>query len=162
MFLINRKKSKKEPKIKAIPIIQIGVPNSVGNVYTEESVDRLFECFEKKNGNCYGELVHELKESSYVTDLSNVTHKVEALWVEDGFVVAVIKFLSNQRSNLAVEMLENGGAVLRPTIAGTIDPETREVKIKELLGVDFIPVYDWIITKEIKWIDVKNIFLNRD
>lgn len=162
MFLISKKRSKKDPKTKAIPIIQIGVPNSVGNIYTEKSVDRLFECFEKKNGNCYGELVHELKESSYVTDLSNVTHKVEALWVEDGFVVAGVKFLSNQRSNLAIEMLENGCAALRPTIAGTVDPETKEIKINELIGVDFLPVDDRIIPKEIDWIEVKNIFLNRD
>ena len=34
--------------IREFPLIEIGVPNSVGNIYTEKSVDRIFEILENR------------------------------------------------------------------------------------------------------------------
>jgi hypothetical protein len=48
MRVFNRKKEEQVLKTLAIPVIKIGSPNSVGNVYTLNSVKDIFENFDEK------------------------------------------------------------------------------------------------------------------
>lgn len=153
MFL-TKKRSIKKSIIREIPIIQIGLPNCVGNIYTNESIKSLFECFERK-GTCLGELISDDGGEFYEkTSLSDVTHRVITLFIEDDFVVAVIEFLENQKAKDAIKLLDEGLVTLRPTIEGSVDLENKEIKIKELIGIDFLPSDERTVPREIKWIGI--------
>lgn len=156
MWVFNRKKKDQTMlKTLAIPVIKIGSPNSVGNVYTQNSVKDIFENFEEKKGRIYGSL---MKDDDGVADkilaLKDITHYIDALVVEDDFIVAIAKFLNTPQAKIAMEMLDNGLAMLRPTISGFVDQETKEIIVHDLVSFDILPFNDNVHCAT-EWVKIK-------
>jgi hypothetical protein len=143
--------------IREFPLIEIGVPNSVGNIYTEKSVDRIFEILENRKFFT-GELVGSINlDGEYITEMEEYSHIIDHLFIEDNFIVAVIKFRSTKIGKEALDMFTEGAATFRPTIKGKIDEHTREIIISDIVGVDLLPVTDILLIRPdgIPWIKVK-------
>jgi hypothetical protein len=141
--------------IREVPIFEIGVPNSVGNIYTEKSVASIFKILEERGYFC-GELVDQMAQSGeYETRLEEASHIVPNMFIADNFLVAVVKFRMTRNGKTALKMFEEGMATLRPTLRGKIEEETKEVIVNDVLGLDLIPVNDKLLQKEISWINIK-------
>lgn len=142
--------------IREFPIIEIGVPNSVGNIYTPESVKKILEIMEERK-HLTGELVDGLSydEGEYVTKLDHVSHVVDHMFIEDDFLVAVLRFRETRNGKDALKMFEEGIVTPRPTLRGKVDSLTHEIMINDIISVDLIPVTDKVLQKEINWITLK-------
>jgi hypothetical protein len=150
MRLFNTKK-KSEPiaKILGIPVIQIGKPNSVGNIYTLNSIKNIFENFDGKGkGKIHGSIIDGNQ------GLKEPTHSVEALFMEEDYVVAVTKFLDTRQGKIAYEMINQGIGMLRPTISGFVDQQTKEIIVNELISFDILPSND-NICNTVEWLKIK-------
>jgi hypothetical protein len=141
--------------IREVPIIEIGVPNSVGNVYTERSSAKIFEIL-KERKFFTGELVDALADNGeYITKLEEASHIIDHLFIEDNFIMAVVKFRMTRNGKEALKIFSDGLASFRPTLRGKIEEETSEIIINDVLSVDLIPVNDKLLPKEINWITLK-------
>lgn len=155
MRVFNRKKEEQVLKTLAIPVIKIGSPNSVGNVYTLNSVKDIFENFDEKKERIYGSLMkNDDGIGAKKLALKDVTHYIDALVLEDDFVVAITKFMNTPQAKIAREMLDNGLAMLRPTINGFVDQETKEIIVYDLLSFDILPFND-NVRCTIEWIEIR-------
>jgi hypothetical protein len=155
MRVFNRKKEEQVLKTLAIPVIKIGSPNSVGNVYTLNSVKDIFENFDEKKERIYGSLMkNDDGIAAKTLALKDVTHYIDALVLEDDFVVAITKFMNTSQAKIAREMLDNGLAMLRPTINGFVDQETKEIIVYDLLSFDILPFNDNVHCT-IEWIGIR-------
>jgi hypothetical protein len=155
MRVFNRKKEEQVLKTLAIPVIKIGSPNSVGNVYTLNSVKDIFENFDEKKERIYGSLMkNDDGIGAKTLALKDVTHYIDALVLEDDFVVAITKFMNTSQAKIAREMLDNGLAMLRPTINGFVDQETKEIIVYDLLSFDILPFNDNVHCT-IEWIGIR-------
>jgi hypothetical protein len=151
MFKIREAKS----VIREVPLIEIGVPNNVGNIYTERSADKIFEIL-KERKFFIGELVDSLLDNGeYETKLEEASHIIDHLFIEDNFIMAVIKFRNTRNGKEALKIFSDGLASFRPTIRGKIEEETSEIIIKDIISVDLIPINDKLLQKEINWIVAK-------
>ncbi len=151
MFRIREAKS----VIREVPLIEIGVPNNVGNIYTERSADKIFEIL-KERKFFIGELVDSLLDNGeYETKLEEASHIIDHLFIEDNFIMAVIKFRNTRNGKEALKIFSDGLASFRPTIRGKIEEETSEIIIKDIISVDLIPINDKLLQKEINWIVAK-------
>jgi hypothetical protein len=141
--------------IREVPILEIGVPNSVGNIYTEKSVTSIFKILEEREYFC-GELVDSMEQSGeYTTRLEEASHTVPHMFIDDNFLVAVVKFRMTKNGKIALKMFEEGMVTIRPTLRGKIDEETKEIIVNDVLGLDLLPINDKLLQKEISWINVK-------
>jgi hypothetical protein len=141
--------------IREVPIIEIGVPNSVGNVYTERSSAKIFEIL-KERKFFTGELVDALADNGeYITKLEEASHIIDHLFIEDNFIMAVVKFRMTRNGKEALKIFSDGLASFRPTLRGKIEEETSEIIINDVLSVDLIPVNDKLLEREINWIVAK-------
>jgi hypothetical protein len=141
--------------IREVPILEIGVPNSVGNIYTEKSVTSIFKILEEREYFC-GELVDSMEQSGeYTTRLEEASHTVPRMFIDDNFLVAVVKFRMTKNGKIALKMFEEGMVTIRPTLRGKIDEETKEIIVNDVLGLDLLPINDKLLQKEISWINVK-------
>jgi hypothetical protein len=155
MWVFNRKKEGQVLKTLAIPVIKIGSPNSVGHFYTLNSVKDIFKNFDEKKERIYGSLMKNDDEIAAKTlALKDVTHYIDALVLEDDFVVAITKFMNTSQAKIAREMLDNGLAMLRPTINGFVDQETKEIIVYDLLSFDILPFNDNVHCT-IEWIGIR-------
>lgn len=156
---IEKRKPRKDSNIVEVPIITVNKPNGIGNIYTENSVSDMLEIFnesENKKSFCGG-LVYSGVAEMKSRNVKDVTHTVEHLYLEDGFLIAVVKFLEHERAKLAKGMLKEGKAIVRPTIHGYADTVTKEVIVTEILGFDvlgfddvssYMDLIDWICIKK--------------
>ena len=141
--------------IREVPLIEIGVPNSVGNIYSEKSVDRIFEILAQREF-LTGELVNHIEtDGEYVTKLEETSHIIKHMFVDDGFLVAVVNFRATRNGEEALKMYEDGTVAFRPTIRGKIIEDSREIVINDIISVDLIPVNDKVLQKEVNWITLK-------
>jgi hypothetical protein len=141
--------------IREVPLIEIGVPNNVGNIYTERSADKIFEIL-KERKFFIGELVDSLLDNGeYETKLEEASHIIDHLFIEDNFIMAVIKFRNTRNGKEALKIFSDGLASFRPTIRGKVEEETSEIVIKDIISVDLIPINDKLLQKEINWIVAK-------
>lgn len=129
-----------------ITIAQADVPNLIGNIYTKEAVAKMYERSKEaiEKGFFGGELIHDVTEHSYKTslDLSKVTHQVTQVNVIDGFLVLDVSFMDTRDGEIARNLIESAAGVLRPTIAGALDPVTREIKVNNIMSFDIIQYHD--------------------
>lgn len=143
--------------IREIPLLEIGVPNSVGHIYTKKSADKIAEILEKRKFFT-GKLVHAfLDNDSYQTKLEEASHIIDHMFIDDNFIVAVVKFRNTRNGKDALKIFSDGLAIFRPTIRGEIDKETSEIVVNDVISVDLIPVNDKLLQKEINWIGLKQI-----
>jgi hypothetical protein len=141
--------------IREVPLIEIGVSNSVGNIYTEASADKIFEILEKRKFFT-GELVYALLDNDeYETKLEEASHIIDHMFIEDNFIVAVVKFRMTRNGKDALKIFSDGLASFRPTIRGKVESETSEIIINDVISVDLIPINDKLLQKEISWITMK-------
>jgi len=141
--------------IREVPLIEIGVANSVGNIYTETSTDKIFEILEKRKFFT-GELVYALLDNGeYETKLEEASHIIDHMFIEDNFIVAVVKFRMTRNGKDALKIFSDGLASFRPTIRGKVESETSEIIINDVISVDLIPINDKLLQKEISWITLK-------
>jgi len=141
--------------IREVPLIEIGVANSVGNIYTETSTDKIFEILEKRKFFT-GELVYALLDNGeYETKLEEASHIIDHMFIEDNFIVAVVKFRMTRNGKDALKIFSDGLASFRPTIRGKVEGETSEIIINDVISVDLIPINDKLLQKEISWITLK-------
>lgn len=155
MWLFNKKKEEEIPGISylTIPIIDVDVPNSLGNIYTKESIKDLIDGFKEKNGRVYGSCVMQNGIELKSRDLKEITHSVEDLIFEDHTLVAVTKFFNTIQSRKAKEILDKGLGILRPTIRGFVNKETKEIVVLELISFDILPIDDKFV-ESIKWVSI--------
>jgi hypothetical protein len=141
--------------IREVPLIEIGVANSVGNIYTEKSSAKIFEIL-KERKFFTGELVDVLANNGeYTTKLEEASHIIDHLFMEDNFIMAVIKFRMTRNGKEALKIFSDGLASFRLTIKGKIKEETSEIIINDVISVDLIPINDKLLQKEINWIIMK-------
>ena len=141
--------------IREVPLIEIGVPNSVGNIYSEKSVDKIFEILAQREF-LTGELVDTINpDGEYATTLEEASHIIKHMFVDDGFLVAVVNFRVTRNGKEALKMYEDGTVTFRPTIRGKIIEDSREIVINDIISVDLIPINDKVLQKEINWITLK-------
>jgi len=151
--MINIRESKSD--IREVPLIEIGVANFSGNIYAKRSVDKIFEIMNNKKFFT-GELVGALLDNgSYETKLDRNSHIIDHLFIEDDFIVAVVKFNNTRNGKEALKIFSDGIASFIPTIKGKIDEETKEIIINDIISVDLIPINDKLLKKEFSWITVK-------
>lgn len=140
--------------IREFPLIEIGVPNSVGNIYTDASAKKIFEILEEKK-YFTGELVNEFFDNGeYITELEEASHIIDHLFIEDNFIVAVIRFRKTKRGDEALKIFSDGLATFRPTIRGNVTAETREINVIDVVGIDLLPITDRLMPKDISWISI--------
>ena len=150
--------------IREVPLMEIGVPNSVGNIYTKKSVNKIFEILEEKKF-FMGELVglhlndgeYETWNSKYhyLVKLEEASHIIDHLFIEDNFIMAVVKFRNTRNGKEALKIFSDGLASFRATIKGNVDRETSEILIHDVITVDLIPIHDKQLQKKINWINLK-------
>jgi|APGre2960657404_1045060.scaffolds.fasta_scaffold02878_10 hypothetical protein len=150
--------------IREVPLMEIGVPNNVGNIYTKESADKIFKILEEKKF-FMGELVDVLLNDGgydtwnskyhYLVKLEEASHIIDDLFIEDNFIMAVVKFRNTRNGKEALKIFSDGLASFRPTIKGNVDRETSEILIHDVITVDLIPIHDKQLQKRINWINVK-------
>jgi hypothetical protein len=142
MWPFKKKKvdSKMRSKILEIPVIQIGKPNSIGNVYTLQSINDILEDFKEKGSQIYGSIIGD--QNFKINDLSNSTHAVEKIFIEDGFLLARTRFFDTPLGAEAYKILDQGLAMLKPTISGYVDSQTNEIIVHELVCFDILPYND--------------------
>jgi len=141
--------------IREVPLIEIGVPNSVGNIYTKKSADKIFKIL-KERKFFTGELVHTLPDDdSYQTKLEEASHIIDHMFIEDNFIVAVVKFRMTRNGKDALKIFSDGLASFRPTIKGKVERETSEILIYDVVSVDLIPNNNKLLQREINWITMK-------
>ena len=141
--------------IREVPLIEIGVANSVGNIYTEKSSAKIFEIL-KERKFFTGELVDVLANNGeYMTKLEEASHIIDHLFMEDNFIMAVVKFRMTRNGKEALKIFSDGLASFRLTIRGKIKEETSEIIINDIISVDLIPINDKLLQKEINWIIMK-------
>lgn len=151
MFKIKHEKS----LTREVALIEIGVPNSVGNVYSEKSVDKILEILAQRE-YLTGELVDAINpDGKYETTLGKDSHVIKHMFVDDGFLVAVANFRATTNGREALKMYEDGTVTFRPTIRGKILEDSKEIVINDIISVDLIPINDKVLQKEIKWITLK-------
>ena len=133
-----------------LPVLRIGRPNGIGNIYTEDSVKDMLDIFyEEKSSKIYGDLVGW----SYVYQRSNPTHWVERIFIEDGFLIAVTNFKDTKGGMFARQKIEDGQGMLRPTIRGYVHQETKEITVTDIISFDILAFSD-IEPESIEWINV--------
>jgi hypothetical protein len=141
--------------IREVPLIEIGVPNSVGNIYTEKSADKIFEILSDRKFFT-GEMVDALlANGGYETKLEEASHIIDHLFIEDNFIMAVVKFRNTGNGKEALKIFSDGLASFRPTLRGKVEEETSEIIINDVISVDLIPINDKLLQKEISWITMK-------
>lgn len=155
MWLFNIKKEKKvESKFLEIPVIRIGKPNSIGNIYTQQSINDILEDFEEKGSKIYGTIIGDGDSASKTQDLSKITHVVEKIILDDGFLLARARFFDTPLGNQAYKMLDQGLAMLRPTISGFVDSQTNEIIVHELVSFDILS-YNDNVSETAEWVEIK-------
>lgn len=154
MWPFKKKKvdNKMESKFLEIPVIRIGKPNSIGNVYTLQSINDILEDFKEKGSQIYGSIVGD--QNFKTQDLSKITHVVEKIFIEDDFLLARARFFDTQLGTEAYKMLDQGLAMLRPTISGFVDSQTNEIIVHELVSFDILS-YNDNVSETAEWIELK-------
>jgi hypothetical protein len=129
-----------------IAIAQADVPNLIGNIYTKEAIAKMYENAKEAidKGFFGGELIHDASDRTYGTtlDLSKVTHQVSRVDVVDGFLVADVEFMDTHHGEIARTLVESAAGIIRPTIAGTLDPITKEITVSNVISFDIIQYHD--------------------
>lgn len=130
-------------KVKLIPILKIGVSNGNERIYTQDSAKEIVNHCRKNikdNRPMFGELQHP----SYVDggcfnniDLSKASHTIDDVYIKDDIVFADVTFLNNKNGKIALSMLENGFAVMRPRCIGSVNKD-HEVEIAQVIAFDII------------------------
>jgi hypothetical protein len=124
-----------------ISIAQADVPNLVGNIYTKEAITQMYEqCKSAMENGFFGGVIRD--DGVSPLDLSKVTHQVNQVDVIDGFLVADVSFMSTPDGEIARNMVESAAGVIRPTIHGTLDPVTKEIKVAKVVSFDVIQYHD--------------------
>jgi hypothetical protein len=71
-----------------------------------------------------------------------VTHQVTNADVIDGFLVLDVSFMDTRDGEIARNIIESAAGVLRPTISGSLDPATREIRVDNVMSFDIIQYHD--------------------
>lgn len=114
-------------------ILKIGQENLNGRIYTQEAAEKMLHDFQEHKDNFYGELGFP---SSAVTSLSNVSHKVLNMHIDEDVIVAEIKILDTPYGKILLETLPM--VVFRTRSTGSVN-ENKEVEIHNFVAVDAIP-----------------------
>jgi hypothetical protein len=146
-----------------ISILEIGKPNMVGNIYTRKSLITLMKLMKSRIdqnimfGVAMGAPGEEWDESkdSRTIDLKKITHKINSVKIMESFLVADVSFMETSMGKAAYDMVSSGECILRPTITGKVNPETREIEIHELLSFDVIFVSEGL-NVDVEWIKINN------
>jgi hypothetical protein len=149
------KRNKKSPDVLDYPIVQIGAKNIAGNTWTEDSVKGLLELYHGMKSNLYGEFFGSVNSQGNIVNPSNITHIVEDLYIDDGFVLARIKFTKDKNSEEAQSGLLQGLGFLSLRVTGEIDRQkNNEIVVSDLIAVDII--FDNVLfsKREIHWISI--------
>lgn len=129
-----------------IAIAQADVPNLIGNIYTKEAIDKMYEKTKEAidKGFFGGELIRDTHDHKYDNplDLSKVTHQVTQVNVIDGFLVADVSFMNTPDGEIARKLVASAAGVIRPTIAGTLDTVTREITIDNVISFNVIQYHE--------------------
>ena len=129
-----------------IAIAQADVPNLIGNIYTKEAIDKMYEKTKEAidKGFFGGELIRDTHDRKYDNplDLSKVTHQVTQVNVIDGFLVADVSFMNTPDGKIARKLVESAAGVIRPTIAGKLDSVTREITIDNVINFNVIQYHE--------------------
>jgi len=133
-------------------LLEIGKPNSIGNIYDREGVEKILEIFHDK-GSLSGEFV-ETRTGERDSILSK-THDIHHMYVEDDFLVIVVKFMDTKNGRIAERAFSEGEAVFRPTIRGKINYDTQIIKVIDVISIDLISINDRITSPDISWKKLK-------
>lgn len=129
-----------------VSLLKINVINANGRVYDNEAVNFIIDEFVKsEKGRAVGELiVHEhfperlhFPERSAVISLSNVSHIVESIWLENDILKGSVKILKVEKGDQLKSLFEANKIVFRPRYIGTVS-FNGVVKIKKLVAFDAI------------------------
>jgi hypothetical protein len=135
-----------------VPIIEINKPNTIGNIYSYDSIGEIIKRINDRF--IKGEVILGFTENnkSYITP-NDPTHDVENWYIEDGFLLVKVRFYDTKKSKTVLKMFSDGNLILRATIAGSVDIDTKEIDVRDLISIDFLPISDKLIPKA-EWIKI--------
>jgi len=143
-----------ENRIMEVPIIRAGERTLVNHIFTARSIDRMVDLFyEDLKLNRGNRLCGGPKNFNHVdrqSELRGLTHSVEMLYVDSGFLVGVFKFRDNETAKQCHSMLNSGHCRFYPTISGNnVDGE---IYVTSLHSIDIIPTFN---DYDIEWQCIK-------
>jgi len=104
--------------------------------YDAESITNFDEYHQFiNNGTALGELCHDRSPTAEIS-LTNVSHKINSMHVDESGVSGVVEILSTPRGELAKILLEAGMITIRPRLIGIIDNGV--VRDAVIVSFDFI------------------------
>lgn len=120
------------------------VLNKNGRIYTKEALERMIAQFEERKnltGCFFGEL--DYPESSGREDfttvlLTNVSHNVKKMWIEEGVLYGEIQILQTPAGEKIKELLQNQSVVFRSRAIGNVN-EDGTVEIEKIISFDAVP-----------------------
>lgn len=133
-------------------LLEIGKPNSIGNIYDREGVEKILEIFHDK-GYLTGDFV-ETRPGERESILTK-SHKVNHMYIEDDFLVMVVNFLDNENGRIAEKLFSEGSAIFRPTIRGKINYDTQVIRVIDVISIDLLPVNDRLNSPAVEWSRLK-------
>jgi hypothetical protein len=142
-----------ENRIMELPIIRVGERTATNHIFTARSIDRMVDLFyddlklNKGNRLCGGPA--NLNHVTGQLALIGLTHSVEMLYVDSGFLVGVFKFRDDRIAKQCHSMLNSGHCRFYPTLSGkNVDGE---IDVTSLHSIDIIPTNDY----DIEWQCIK-------
>ncbi len=141
-----------------VSIAQADKPNLVGNIYTKEAINKMKESIEEamRSGFCGGEIIHDSEDRTLSTsiDLSKVTHQIKKVDVIDDFLIVDVEFMDTPDGKMAKSLVESAAGLLRPTIAGHLDPIDRTVRVERVISFDIVQYHE-DFRVDISWKQIK-------
>lgn len=110
-----------------VRITEVDVPNKNGHIYSTE-------CVQSFLGK---EVLGQIGMVAGEIDLSNVSHKISNLRIEDGFVVGDVTTLNTPQGRLLSDLLESTNMCFRMSGYGNID-ENGNISEFELISVNLV------------------------
>lgn len=123
---------------KTYKLMKLGVKNLNERIYTKEDVEpRIKELKEKMlDILLYGELGYP---DTFDVSMSNASHVIEDLYIEDDFVYGRIKTLSIHKGTELQKRLDENSIVFRPRGSGTVR-EDGTVDLKQIFTFDAVDI----------------------
>lgn len=118
--------------------------NLNNRIYTRETAENIIEQFQKikNNGKAFGELGYPVEKNFQGIDLSNVSHEIEELHLdeEQKALVGTIKLLDTPKGNLVKDLINPENSIslyCRPRGTGNVN-ENGEMENFEIISFDLV------------------------
>lgn len=130
----NLNQLRKQNKIVISSLIPyFGKPNLNNRIYTEDTIDQIINEFSNRKYPTYGELGYP--DGNFDVSLSNVSHRVDKIWKENGQLIGRIEVLDTEKGRILESLLNS--MIFRPRSIGSVN-EDMTVNIERTITFDAV------------------------